>query len=95
MIETKQNPVITDLIVPEPVYRGLDRWGQQHPHPSARKLHQLLRSGGHYRLVREFKPPATLFGIDFTDRFRSQDFFVINPGFRLYTRVSEASPGAP
>ena len=95
VIETKKNPVITDLIVPEPVYRGLDRWGQRHPHPSARKLHQLLRPDGHYRLVREFKVPATLFGIDFTDHFRSQDFFVINPGFRLYTRVSEASPGAP
>lgn len=95
VIESKSDPVITDLIVPEPVYRGLDRWGEAHPHPSARKLYRLLRPDGRYRLEREFRVPVTLFGIDFSSRFRSQDFFVINPGFRLYRRLADASPGAP
>lgn len=95
VIENKRDPLITDLIVPEPLYRGLDRWGAVHPHRGAQRLHQLLRANGAYRLEREFKVPVMLLGRDFSTLFRSQDFFIINPGFRLYHRVEDASPDAP
>lgn len=74
------------LIVPEPVYRGLDRLAQSHPYSGVRHLGELLAPAGAYELLKEFKLPVGLAGLDFSAWFRSQDFFIINPGLRVYRR---------
>ena len=79
-------PEVEFLVVPEPIYRGLDRLGSQHPRDATRKLGELLGQGKVFELALELKPPAVLAGVDFSHWFRSQDFFIINPGFRVYRR---------
>lgn len=79
-------PEVEFLVVPEPIYRGLDRLGSQHPRAATRKLGELLGQSEAFQLALELKPPVVLAGIDFSHWFRSQDFFVINPGFRVYRR---------
>ena len=79
-------PGIDFLVVPEPVYRGLDRLGSQHPRSSTRRLGEILAAGEVYTLALSLKPRVELAGLDFSAWFRSQDFFIINPGFRVYRR---------
>jgi hypothetical protein len=75
------------LIVNEPIYANMERLGERHPRQQVRALGQLLKSGK-FQLLQEFKLPVKIFGIDFSDRFESQDFLPINPGIRVYQRVS-------
>ena len=79
-------PDVAFLVVPEPVYRSLDRLGQEHPRASTRRLGELLANDPAFKLTYTLKLPVPLAGVDFSDWFRSQDFFVINPGYRVYQR---------
>lgn len=79
------------LLLSEDVYGNMDRLGAAHPKPRIAQLARLLRPDGEYRLVRSFEPEIRFLGIDFTSWFRSQDYRIIEPGFRLYARNGAAA----
>jgi hypothetical protein len=53
-------------------------------------LAQLLRADGPYRVVQRFEPEIRFLGLDFSPWFRSQDYRIIHPGFRVYARADVA-----
>ncbi|MFI4980147.1 MAG: glycosyltransferase family 39 protein [Nevskiales bacterium] len=87
------NPDHDYLVLSGGLYRNMDRLGARNPQQGAYALQQVLESG-RYRLVAELVEPVHLFGIDFSDRFASQDYQIINPGERIY-RFEPGQVAAP
>lgn len=71
------------LVLHENFYKNMERLGPRHPSPHIQAFHESLKNS-RYRLIKEFKQPATLFGIDFSDSFSSNDYTIVNPGIRVY-----------
>lgn len=80
------------LVLSEDVYANMDRLGSGHPKASVRRLAQTLRPEGPFRVVHRFEPELRFLGVDFSSWFRSQDYRVVRPGFRLYERIDTQSP---
>lgn len=71
------------LILHEYLYKNMERLGPGHPSAQAWAFYrELLES--RYRLIKEFKQPVTLFGINFSDSFSANDYAIVNPGIRVY-----------
>lgn len=75
------------LVINESVFRDLDRLGPRHPLRGYREFYQGLGPGG-FHLIKEFKYPVKVFGVDFSSSFGSYDYLIINPGIRIYKRTS-------
>lgn len=89
-----EDPRAQHLVVHENVYGSLDRLRDTHPSAPARALLAVLESG-RYELLREFKQPVAIAGLDFSHRFESLDFRVLNPGIRIYRRRDATAPLNP
>jgi len=74
------------LLLSEEVYGNMERLGGKHPKPHIAQLAQVLRPGGPFRIVHRFQPQIRFLGFDFSSWFRSQDYRIVDPGFRLYAR---------
>jgi hypothetical protein len=79
------------LLLGEDAYASMDRLGANHPKLRIAQLSSLLTSPGRYRIARRFDPDISIFGMDFSSWFQSQDYQIIQPGFRLYERADEPS----
>lgn len=71
------------LVLHEYFYKNMERLGDAHPSPEARRFHHALKASP-YRLVAEFKQPVSFLGIDFSSWFSSNDYTIPNPGIRIY-----------
>lgn len=80
------------LVLSEDVYANMDRLGSAHPKAGVRRLAQILRPEGAFRVVRRFEPEIRFLGLDFSSWFRSQDYRIVQPGFRLYERANTQTP---
>lgn len=65
-------------------YKSMERLGSRHPVQEIQRLQAVLDR--EYTLVTEIDPPARFAGIDFSGRFTSQDYAIVNPGIRIYRR---------
>lgn len=71
------------LILHEYLYKNMERLGSRHPSAQAQAFYQALLQS-RYRPIKEFKQRATIFGIDFSGSFSSNDYTLVNPGIRIY-----------
>jgi hypothetical protein len=71
------------LILHEYHYKDMERLGSRHPLTQSRLFYEALVNS-RYRLIKEFKQPASFLGIDFSGSFSSNDYTVVNPGIRVY-----------
>lgn len=72
------------LVLNGATYKNMERLGPRHPVQGIRELQAVLDR--EYTLVTEIDPPVRFAGIDFSDRFTSQDYTNVNPGIRIYRR---------
>lgn len=75
------------LVVNEGIFRDLDRLGPRHPLRGYWEFYEALQQSD-FRLVKEFKKPVEIWGIDFSSWFRSYDYLIVNPGIRIFKRMS-------
>ncbi|KPK50894.1 MAG: hypothetical protein AMS22_11635 [Thiotrichales bacterium SG8_50] len=71
------------LVLHEFIYKNMERLGERHPQQHVYALLQALQTGK-YELVKEFKQPVAILGVDFSSNFSSHDYSVVNPGIRIY-----------
>jgi len=88
------HPRASYLVVHENTFGNLDRLRGLHPSASARSLLEVLESG-RFELLREFKRPVAIAGVDFSQRFQALDYRVVNPGIRIYRRDDAPAPLNP
>jgi hypothetical protein len=79
------------LLLDEDIYANMDRLGAAHPSQRTAELSSLLSKSGRYRVAQRFDPDIRFLGLDFSSWFRSQDYRILQPGFRLYERADQPS----
>lgn len=80
------------LLLSDDVYGNMDRLGSAHPKQRIAQLAQVLRPEGPFRILHRFEPEIGFLGFDFSSWFRSQDYRIVQPGFRLYVRADIDAP---
>ena len=83
------------LLLGEDVYANMDRLGANHPKKRIAELALLFSTPGRFRIAQRFDPDIRMLGMDFSSWFQSQDYQIIQPGFRLYERMDEPSRIVP
>lgn len=73
------------VVLNEYLYKSMERLGGRHPLLQHRVFYRALMAG-RYRLIKEFKHPVTLAGLNFSDFFSSHDYTMVNPGIRIYSK---------
>jgi hypothetical protein len=74
------------LILSEYFYKNMERLGDRHPSPEARRFYRALTTSP-YRMIMEFKQPVSFLGMDFSSWFSSNDYTIPNPGIRIYQKL--------
>jgi|GEM_PF-1476068 len=82
------------LVLHEFIYKNMERLGERHPQRHVYALLNALQTGK-YELVKEFKQPVAILGVDFSANFSAHDYTVVNPGIRIYRLRQEAAQGIP
>ena len=78
-----ENKQFDYLILNEYTYKNMERLGDRNPSRQMKIFYESLSSSP-YKLIKEFKKPAEIIGINFSKSYSSNDYSIVNPGIRVY-----------
>lgn len=73
------------IVLNEFTFKNMERLRDRHPSAAYREFYQSLAQSP-YTMIKAFKQPVELFGIDFSGSFSAFDYSIVNPEIRLYRR---------
>lgn len=71
------------LVLHEFIYKNMERLGPRNPYLQYWIFYESLVNS-RYKIIKEFKQPIKVMGVDFSSWFTSQDYAITDPAIRIY-----------